>query len=189
MMTKNSKISPQYHPNISPENFKYVFDYFPVPLFLIDPQGLFLDVNAAFTDMLGHDAKDICGKSFSDIAVKPGHFEKIEEGVRQDILNFELYYLKLAENKPMSFTVFNKSGNALTVLLGSVIDRDQDNNITSALGIITQELKPAPEPTNTVEDPELQRIWELERHSATFKPAVSRSSSSPRTACAWHWMP
>ena len=150
--------------NLSPEYIEYIYERLPVPLFLIDPQGLFLNINAAFTDMLGHSAEDIIGMSFANIAVKPGHFESIEEDIRMDILNFELYYLQQAENNPISFTVIDKSGKTLPVLLGSVIFRDRTDNITSIVGIITREQQPATGLSLTMEDAELQRIWELEQN-------------------------
>ncbi|MEW6402830.1 MAG: PAS domain S-box protein, partial [Chloroflexota bacterium] len=66
----------------SEERFRHAFEYAPIGMALVTPDGLWLDVNNALCEMLGYSRQDLLHATLSQIT-HPDEFEKNTDLVRQ----------------------------------------------------------------------------------------------------------
>ena len=86
----------------------FSFKYFLDPVFFIDTNGIFSDMNDAFCEMVGYNKTEIIGKSIMDIEFLP------EESKQNAMENFKKV---LAREKVLTgpLKIINKNGNAFFV--------------------------------------------------------------------------
>lgn len=133
-------------------------------VFMVNAQGRFLDINNAFTTILGYGQDDISGLRFADIGAELRQTAVRDSSLKEHILRFELYVLKLAEKNSVPYTLIAKSGEPVPVILKSVIIRDDSGAIRRTIGIAAPENRAAGEGSTVQQDPRIQRAWETEQN-------------------------
>ena len=102
-------------------------------LFLVDRQGCIIDINPAFTDLLGYRRREIVGRHFAQL-----RYSISQKGARQAefISSFGLFLFHRAEDQPIPLILRHKKGHAVSMRLRSVVNRDSDGAIIEALGLV-----------------------------------------------------
>lgn len=152
----------------SEEKWRWAFNYSPVGLALVAPDGRFLHVNASFCAMVGYDEEEMKQKTFADIT-HPDDVERDRVGVqelregRRKMYETEKRYLR-------------KDGGVVWVQLKSSVIRDKDGRILYFIAdamditprrIAEEELRKAKE-----------RIEEEARNAKKFQRAVESATDS-----------
>lgn len=143
------------------EYFDLVFDKLFDAAFIVNAEGRFLRVNAAFTALLGYGPDDIPHLRFADIGATLGQDSDVDGTLREHILRFELYPLAIAEKKPSPCTLIAKSKKRIPVIMRSAILREAGEAIAQAIGIAAPERRSASRRSD-VPEPRLSEAWETE---------------------------
>ncbi len=112
----------------SEKRFRTVFNAAPLGIAIANPDGFFLDVNQAFTKMLGYRKNDIKKMTFVDITYPEDRREtqKLSDSVRKGEINSyqtEKRYLK-------------KDGDFIWAIVRASVVRDSSSDIQYWLGIV-----------------------------------------------------
>ncbi|MFC1670564.1 PAS domain S-box protein [Spirochaetota bacterium] len=101
---------------------------------IVNNKSEILEINPAFTKILGYTKKDVKGKPFSIVAP-----DNLTSDIK-DIKNF-LHIFHDTENTTKHFTFINKDGREIPVKFISIFIKDEENNIKEAIGIIDQRVE------------------------------------------------
>ena len=104
---------------ISEERFVRAFDYAPIGMALVAPDGHWLKVNRALCNLVGYSWDELMGKTFQDIT----HPEDLDEdmGHVHELLAGEIQYYQMEKR------YFHKLGHTVWVLLSVSLVRDDQN--------------------------------------------------------------
>ena len=109
--------------------FEGIFTTIPEGLVIVDHKGTILEVNRAFTSILGYTAHEIVGKPFDTLAYKNQKMQKITS-------HNTLHRFYASENKSLETTLFDRQDRAISVRFRSVILRDTDGRTRQAMGML-----------------------------------------------------
>ncbi len=89
-----------------------LFAFTPLPLVFINPTGTVLDVNPAFTDVVGHDAYDIVGQPISSMFKSEEVAKKImNETIKNGSISNKEIIIISKDKKKIPVSIFAKSRN------------------------------------------------------------------------------
>ncbi len=104
-------------------------------LFLVDGDGSIVDINPAFTTLLGYRRREILGRHFAQL-----RYNISQKGDRQGefIGSFGLFLFHRAEEQAIPLILRHKKGHAVAVRLRSVVTRGSSGDVIESLGVIEQ---------------------------------------------------
>ncbi len=122
------------------EKMNIIFDSAPDAIFLIEKDGVFIEVNKIVERVLGYNKKEIIGKNFFELSLLPqAELEKVRLGIEKNIRGeeFELKEV-IFRNKEgtvvcAQFATYPAIVNERTVILGIVKDISDRKNAELAL--------------------------------------------------------
>jgi two-component system cell cycle sensor histidine kinase/response regulator CckA len=100
----------------SEERFSKAFEYAPIGMALVSPEGRWLKVNRAICDLVGYSESELLSRTFQDIT-HPGDLEADLDHIRR-MLAGEIRFYEIEKR------YYHKNGHTVTVLLNVSLVRD-----------------------------------------------------------------